>query len=89
MFNKQNFQIAEDQKRKQQIDAFIRRTEPASVRVSWVERLNPYRLMKAHHHSIKVEALPANLVLPLKQNMGQDVGAPLEVCRPRFHFVRC
>lgn len=31
--------------------------------------------MKAHHHSVKVETLPPNLVLPLKQNVGMDVGS--------------
>jgi hypothetical protein len=36
--------------------------------------------MKAHHHAVKVEALPPNLVLPLKQNVGLDVGAGTSVC---------
>jgi hypothetical protein len=70
----QNFAVAEEEKRKEQIEAFIRKSEPASAHVSWIDRLNPYRLMKAHHHSVKVETLPPNLVLPLKQNVGLDVG---------------
>lgn len=68
--------IAEEQKRKQQVDAFIRRAQPVSAHVSWIDRLNPYRLMKAHHDSVKVQTLPPNLVLPLKQNVGPDVGGP-------------
>jgi hypothetical protein len=75
----QNFAVAEEQKRKEQIDAFIRKSEPESAHVSWIDRLNPYRLMKAHHHSIKVETLPPNLVLPLKQNVGMDVGTGTNV----------
>lgn len=45
------------------------------MHVSWIDRLNPYRLMKAHHHSVKVATLPPNLLLPLKQNVGMDVGS--------------
>jgi hypothetical protein len=62
--------VAEEQKRKHQIDAFIRKSEPQSAHVSWIDRLNPYRLMSAH----PVQTLPLNLVLPLKQNIGADVG---------------
>jgi hypothetical protein len=76
--------VAEEEKRKEQIEAFIRKSEPASAHVSWIDRLNPYRLMKAHHHSIKVETLPPNLVLPLKQNVGLDVGTGTTVCHWRY-----
>ena len=78
----QNFAVAEEEKRKEQIEAFIRKSEPASAHVSWIDRLNPYRLMKAHHHSVKVETLPPNLVLPLKQNVGLDVGTGVTVRIP-------
>jgi hypothetical protein len=71
--------VAEEQKRQQQVEAFIRKSKPQSAHVSWIDRLNPYRLMKAHHHSIRVTTLPPNLVLPLKQNVGPEVGAPPEV----------
>jgi len=71
--------VAEEEKRKEQIEAFIRKSTPASAHVSWIDRLNPYRLMKAHHHSVKVETLPPNLVLPLKQNVGLDVGTGMTV----------
>ncbi|OCF43572.1 high-affinity cell membrane calcium channel [Kwoniella heveanensis CBS 569] len=70
----ENFAIAEEQKRKQQIEAFIRKAEPQSAHVSWIDRLNPYRLMTARHTAVKVATLPPNLVLPLKQNIGADVG---------------
>ncbi|WRT67795.1 uncharacterized protein IL334_004769 [Kwoniella shivajii] len=70
----ENFAIAEEQKRKQQVEAFIRRAEPQSAHISWIDRLNPYRLMSARHNAVKVGTLPPNLVLPLKQNIGADVG---------------
>ncbi|KAK4687032.1 voltage-dependent calcium channel, partial [Tremellales sp. Uapishka_1] len=70
----ENFAVAEEQKRKQQIQAFIRKTEPQSAHVSWIDRLNPYRLMSARHNAVKVDTLPPNLVLPMKQNIGADIG---------------
>jgi hypothetical protein len=69
----ENFQVAEEQKRKRQVEDFIRRGEPRSAHVSWIDRLNPYRLMKAKPSAVRVQALPEALVLPLKQNVG-DVG---------------
>ncbi|WWC62542.1 uncharacterized protein I303_105138 [Kwoniella dejecticola CBS 10117] len=71
----ENFAIAEEQKRKQQVEAFIRRAEPQSAHISWIDTLNPYRLMSARHNAVKVGTLPPNLVLPLKQNVGADVGS--------------
>lgn len=73
----QNFAIAEEQKRKQQLQAFIHRAEAPSAHASWIERLNPYRLMTAHHRAVKVDTLPPNLILPLKQNVGIDVSSSL------------
>lgn len=70
----QNFEIAEEQKRKRQVEEFIRRGAPQSAHVSWIDRLNPYRLVKARHQAVQVRSLPQNLVLPLKQTVGADVG---------------
>lgn len=70
----QNFAVAEEQKRKRQIEDFIRKSEPVSAHVSWIDRLNPYRLMNATRNAVKVDSLPASLVLPLKQTIGPDVG---------------
>jgi hypothetical protein len=70
----QNFEIAEEQKRKRQVEEFIRRGAPQSAHVSWIDRLNPYRLVKARHQAVQVRSLPQNLALPLKQTVGADVG---------------
>jgi hypothetical protein len=70
-----NFELAEELKRKEQIEAFVRKTEPTSTHVNWIDRLNPYRLIKARHKAVKVDQLPPNLILPLKQSIGADVGA--------------
>lgn len=74
LIGSQNFEIAEEQKRKRQVEEFIRRGEPQSAHVSWIYRLNPYRLVKARHQAVHVRSLPQNLVLPLKQTVGADVG---------------
>ncbi|WVQ85091.1 hypothetical protein IAT38_007255 [Cryptococcus sp. DSM 104549] len=71
----ENFAIAEEQKRKRQIEAFIRKAEAPSAHVNWIDRLNPYRLMTARHRAVKVDTLPPNLVLPLKQHVGVDVSS--------------
>ena len=47
--------------------------------MSWIERLNPYRFVKNRQQSLKVDALPPNLMLPLKPNMGQDIGSAMEI----------
>ncbi|ORX40063.1 Ion transport protein-domain-containing protein [Kockovaella imperatae] len=69
----ENFAVAEEQKRKRQMEAFIRRAEPAHVKTSWIDRLNPYRYLESKGSSVKVDALPANLVLPIKPTIGPDV----------------
>ena len=76
MLTVQNFQIAEEQKRKKQIDEYIRKGGLQSVHVSWIDRLNPYRLVKAKPQDMRVKALPESLVLPLQQPNG-DVGDPI------------
>lgn len=42
--------------------------------MSRIERLNPYRLFRARHEAVRVAELPPHLILPLKQNVGADVG---------------
>jgi hypothetical protein len=75
----QNFVVAEEQKRTQQIEAYIRKAEPLSAHVSWIDRLNPYRLVTPRHprhRAVDFDGLPPNPLLPLKQNTGPDVGGP-------------
>ncbi|WVO12615.1 hypothetical protein L204_100220 [Cryptococcus depauperatus] len=69
----ENFAIAEELKRKQQVEAFIRKAETPSAHVSWIDRLNPYRLISSRHKAIRISALPPSLVLPLKQSVGFDL----------------
>lgn len=58
--------MAEEQKRKQQTEAFLRRNEPPKVHVSWVDRLNPYRLLSRSAG----RSLPPSLIFPIQQTIG-------------------
>lgn len=69
----QNFEVAEEEKRTQQIKAFVARAAPStSAAIGWLERLNPYQYLKADPKSVAVETLPSNLVLPLQKAIVQD-----------------
>lgn len=68
----ENFEVAEEQKRSQQIKAFVSRAAPTSSALNWMESWNPYRFVKADPKSVAVDALPSNLVLPLQKAIVQD-----------------
>lgn len=68
----QNFEVAEEQKRARQFDAYLRKTEPRSTRVNWLDKWNPYRFVKSNPKSVAVESMPSGLVLPLKKAIVQD-----------------
>lgn len=74
----ENFEVAEEQKRAQQVHAYIRQAEPTATTINWIERLNPYRKMKANPKAINVDALPDNLVLPMKKSIVREYRAPGE-----------
>ncbi|KAG9050174.1 calcium channel protein [Tulasnella sp. UAMH 9824] len=68
----ENFEVAEEQKRARQFDAYLRKAEPSSTQVNWMEKWNPYRFVKAAPKSVAVETMPSGLVLPLKKAIVQD-----------------
>lgn len=74
----QNFDVAEEQKRAQQVHAYIRRAEPAAATINWIERLNPYRRLRANPRAVDVGTIPGNLVLPMRQALVRDYRAPGE-----------
>lgn len=84
--------MAEEQKRTQQIKAFVARAAPTSSAVNWIERWNPYQFVKADPKSVAVEALPSNLVLPLQKVIVQDgkgrrLGRNTSVSRLKVAFL--
>ncbi|EJT98090.1 hypothetical protein DACRYDRAFT_118858 [Dacryopinax primogenitus] len=74
----ENFSIAEEQKRAEQLSAYLQKqTEPAATSVSWMSQWNPYRFMRPAPRSLAVESLPANLVLPMQKSLvRENYGAP-------------
>ncbi|KAG8827931.1 calcium channel protein [Serendipita sp. 401] len=74
----ENFEVAEEQKRAQQVHAFIQRAGPTTITISWIEYLNPYRRMKANPKTINVAALPENLVINMKKSIVREYRAPGE-----------
>ncbi|KAF8321114.1 hypothetical protein DL93DRAFT_1599778 [Clavulina sp. PMI_390] len=69
----ENFEVAEEQKRSQQVKVWVERAATTtSGAVNLLDIINPYRYMKADPRSVTVEALPSNLILPLQKAIVQD-----------------
>ncbi|KZO97216.1 hypothetical protein CALVIDRAFT_513490 [Calocera viscosa TUFC12733] len=81
----ENFSIAEEQKRAEQLNAYLQKqTEPTATSVNWMSQWNPYRFMRAAPRSLAVESLPASLVLPMKKSLVRDTyGTPLHATQSR------
>ena len=68
----ENFDIAEEQKKKKQASYYWAMQQPIKASPLWLKRLNPYRWFKANPKAIAVESLPASLVLPMQKSMVED-----------------
>jgi len=72
----ENFEVAEESKRVKQASKYWATHKPQTATASWLRRLNPYRWLKANPVTVKVENLPANLVLPMQKSLVQDYNVP-------------
>ncbi|KAJ6602707.1 Ion transport protein-domain-containing protein [Mycena vulgaris] len=72
----ENFDVAEEAKKGQQATKYWEQQRPQAGHVPWLRRLNPYRWIRASPVEVKVEALPANLVLPMQKSLVQDYSVP-------------
>lgn len=69
----ENFHVAEEAKKdKQASDYWARHQQHQAIRSRWIHRLNPYRWFKADPVAVKVENLPSNLILPMRESIVQD-----------------
>jgi len=68
----ENFAIAEEEKRKQQLQQFVERDHPKDSHISWIVRWNPYNRFKARPKAVAVDAIPSSLVLPMKKAVVRD-----------------
>ena len=70
----ENFNVAEEKKREQQVAKHLANTQTTAGRFAWISRLNPYKYTKSNPKAIAVENLPSNLVLPLRKAIVQNKG---------------
>ncbi|KAM0754891.1 hypothetical protein T439DRAFT_283840 [Meredithblackwellia eburnea MCA 4105] len=68
----ENFAIAEELKMQQQVEAFVKRSEPSAVEETWIRRFNPYHYLTPRPKAVSVENMPSNLVLPMKKAVVQE-----------------
>lgn len=72
----ENFEVAEESKKGEQASKYWASHQAQKGSASWLRRFNPYRWVKANPVKVKVENLPANLVLPMQKSLVQDYSVP-------------
>lgn len=73
----ENFQVAEEAKKdKQASDYWVFHQQQQATHSRWMHRLNPYQWFKADPVTVKVENLPSNLILPIRESIVQDCSPP-------------
>ncbi|KAF8585271.1 hypothetical protein K439DRAFT_1632798 [Ramaria rubella] len=68
----ENFDVAEEKKREQQVAEHLANTQTTAGRFAWISKFNPYKYTKSNPKAIMVENLPSNLVLPMQKAIVQD-----------------
>lgn len=68
----ENFQVAEETKREQQVAEHLANRDITVGRFAWISKLNPYKYTKSKPKSLVVESLPSNLILPMRKAVIQD-----------------
>lgn len=61
----EGFAIAEKEKQKAQMEAFVKLSEPPEPTASWISRLNPYKYIKGRSRVITTENMRPALAVPL------------------------
>ncbi|KAF8146232.1 Ion transport protein-domain-containing protein [Mycena galopus ATCC 62051] len=73
----ENFDVAEEAKKGQQATNYwVEASRPTAAHITWLRKLNPYRWIRASPVEVKVESLPANLVLPMQKSLVTDYNVP-------------
>lgn len=63
----EGFAVAEEEKHKEQMQAFVKQSQPQAPTVNWISLINPYRFLKARPGILTINNLPTNLTLPAGQ----------------------
>lgn len=72
----ENFDVAEESKKGKQASKYWAAHQAQKGSATWIRKLNPYRWVRANPVKVKVENLPANLVLPMQKSLVQDYNVP-------------
>ncbi|KAG6861044.1 hypothetical protein C0995_004545 [Termitomyces sp. Mi166 len=84
----ENFEVAEELKKKEQASEYWASHQVQQGSASWMRRFNPYRWVRPNPVKVKVD-LPANLVLPMQKSLVQDYSVPRNDARsPSAHQPR-
>ena len=68
----ENFEIAEEEKRKRQVRAFIRKADPKVKTETVINKWNPYRFFKAKPKTLAVASIPSGLILNTQKSRVRD-----------------
>ncbi|KAG9307249.1 hypothetical protein G9A89_017077 [Geosiphon pyriformis] len=68
----ENFETAEEEKRKQQVKAFLRKAGPKVKQEDIIDSWNVYRFFKAKPKSLAVENIPSSLILSTQKSRVRD-----------------
>ncbi|CAG8581095.1 8980_t:CDS:10 [Paraglomus occultum] len=68
----ENFEIAEEEKRKRQLRAFIRKADPIVKTETVINKWNPYRFFKAKPKTLAVASIPSGLILHTQKSRVRD-----------------
>ncbi|CAG8482061.1 10486_t:CDS:10, partial [Acaulospora colombiana] len=69
----ENFEIAEEEKHKRQVQAFRQKSDPSIKKEEAIYRWNFYRYFKAKPKAIAVESIPSNLILQTQKSRVWDL----------------
>jgi len=69
----EGFAVAEEEKHKQQLDQFVKRSHPPVSSQAWIDRINPYLYVGSKQKKSQSKSLTARVVLPLRQITLKDL----------------
>lgn len=64
----EGFEVAEEEKQKQQLERFVKRSKAQSPTPTWMEKLNPYNHVKARAVDVNTGVLASTLTLPMRKD---------------------
>lgn len=68
----ENFEIAEEEKRQQQIRQYARKTENIGEHDPVISKWNLYRYFKPHPQGLQISSMPTNLIWNAKKNVVRE-----------------